>query len=67
MRLNFFLQIYVDSHATRRRKQSSFPGGGLAAVIYIDVVQVLIMVAGSSVLLFKGLGEVGGWAGLQEK
>jgi len=42
-------------------------GGGLAAVIYIDVVQVLIMVAGSSILLFKGLDRVGGWEGLQER
>lgn len=42
-------------------------GGGLAAVIYIDVVQVIIMVAGSSVLLFRGLAEVGGWSALQEK
>ena len=42
-------------------------GGGLTAVIYIDVVQVLIMIAGSSVLLFKGLQEVGGWDQLQVK
>jgi len=42
-------------------------GGGLAAVIYIDVVQVIIMVAGSSVLLFRGLAEVGGWSALQKK
>ena len=42
-------------------------GGGLAAVIYIDVVQVTIMVAGSSVLLFRGLSEVGGWEQLQTK
>ena len=27
---------------------------GLAAVIYIDVIQVLIMLGGSSVLLYKG-------------
>jgi hypothetical protein len=39
----------------------------LAAVIYIDVVQVGIMVAGSSLLLHRGLQEVGGWAALQEK
>ena len=44
-----------------------FVGGGLAAVIYIDVVQVVIMVAGSSVLLFRGLEQVGGWNSLQEK
>ena len=42
-------------------------GGGLASVIYIDVVQVFIMVAGSSILLFRGLEEVGGWSALQEK
>ena len=42
-------------------------GGGLAAVIYIDVVQVIIMIGGSSVLLFLGLDEVGGWHQLQEK
>ena len=40
-------------------------GGGLAAVIYIDVVQVLMMVVGSSVLLYLGLDAVGGWEGLQ--
>ena len=42
-------------------------GGGLAAVIYIDVVQVGIMLIGSSFLLFMGLKEVGGWSSLQEK
>ena len=41
--------------------------GGLTAVIYIDVVQVLIMIAGSSTLLFKGLQEVGGWESLKVK
>ena len=42
-------------------------GGGLATVIYIDVVQVIIMIGGSSVLLFLGLDKVGGWHQLQEK
>ena len=42
-------------------------GGGLATVIYIDVVQVIIMIGGSSVLLFLGLDKVGGWQQLQEK
>ncbi|XP_023338850.1 sodium/myo-inositol cotransporter [Eurytemora carolleeae] len=42
-------------------------GGGLAAVIYIDVIQVLIMLGGSSVLLYKGLEAVGGWEELQRK
>jgi Na+/pantothenate symporter len=40
---------------------------GLAAVIYIDVVQVAIMVAGSSLLLHRGLHQVGGWHALQHK
>ena len=34
-------------------------GGGLAAVIYIDVVQFLIMMTGSSILLYLGLDKVG--------
>jgi SSS family solute:Na+ symporter len=42
-------------------------GGGLAAVIYVDVVQVFIMIAGSSVVLYRGLDKVGGWGQLQEK
>jgi len=42
-------------------------GGGLAAVIYIDVVQVAIMLGGSTALLVKGLQEVGGWEQLQIK
>ena len=42
-------------------------GGGLAAVIYIDVVQVTIMIAGSSILLYRGLDKVGGWEQLQTK
>jgi SSS family solute:Na+ symporter len=45
----------------------NFKGGGLAAVIYIDVVQVAIMLIGSSFLLFMGLKEVGGWSMLQQK
>jgi len=42
-------------------------GGGLAAVIYIDVVQVAIMLGGSSVLLYLGLDKVGGWDQLKTK
>jgi Na+/pantothenate symporter len=40
---------------------------GLAAVIYIDVVQVGIMLGGSSLLLYRGLDKVGGWTQLQHK
>ena len=40
---------------------------GLAAVIYIDVVQVAIMLGGSSVLLYLGLDKVGGWDQLKTK
>ena len=42
-------------------------GGGLAAVIYVDVVQVTVMILGSSLVLYRGLEEVGGWNALQEK
>jgi SSS family solute:Na+ symporter len=40
---------------------------GLAAVIYIDVLQVAIMLGGSSVLLYLGLEKVGGWEELKVK
>lgn len=41
--------------------------GGLAAVIYTEVIQTVILVAGALVLMFIGLSEVGGWSGLQAK
>ncbi|HWQ34100.1 MAG TPA: sodium/solute symporter, partial [Blastocatellia bacterium] len=39
--------------------------GGLAAVIYTEVIQTVILVAGALVLMFIGLGRVGGWEGLR--
>ncbi|MBL8205829.1 MAG: sodium:solute symporter [Blastocatellia bacterium] len=41
--------------------------GGMAAVIYTEVVQTVILVLGALVLMFIGLEQVGGWAGLQAK
>jgi SSS family solute:Na+ symporter len=41
--------------------------GGLAAVIYTEVIQTVILVVGALVLMFIGLNEVGGWSGLQAK
>ncbi len=41
--------------------------GGLAAVIYTEVIQTVILVVGALVLMFIGLEQVGGWAGLQAK
>lgn len=41
--------------------------GGLAAVIYTEVIQTVILVAGALVLMFIGLDQVGGWSGLQAK
>src|SRR5881275_1284032 len=38
--------------------------GGLAAVIYTDMVQTMILILGAVVLTFVGLHEVGGFAGL---
>ena len=39
--------------------------GGLAAVIYTDLVQTLILLAGAVVLTLIGLDKVGGFAGLR--
>jgi solute:Na+ symporter, SSS family len=39
--------------------------GGLAAVIYTEVIQTVILVVGALVLAFIGLKEVGGWSGLR--
>ena len=39
--------------------------GGLAAVIYTDLVQTLILLAGAIALTFIGLDKVGGFAGLR--
>src|SRR5919112_128297 len=39
--------------------------GGLSAVIYTDLVQTLILLAGAIVLTFIGLDRVGGMAGLR--
>lgn len=41
--------------------------GGLAAVIYTQIFQTIILVAGALTVTFIGLHEVGGWSGLQEK
>src|SRR5438270_397250 len=39
--------------------------GGLAAVIYTDLVQTLILLAGAFALTFIGLEKIGGFAGLR--
>jgi len=41
--------------------------GGLAAVVYTDAIQCAVMVLGCLLVVMIGLGEVGGWSGLQEK
>jgi solute:Na+ symporter, SSS family len=38
--------------------------GGLAALIYTDLVQTLILFCGAVVLMLIGLHEMGGFAGL---
>jgi SSS family solute:Na+ symporter len=38
--------------------------GGLRAVLYTDTTQMLIIIAGSVVLVFLGLDRVGGWGAL---
>ncbi len=41
--------------------------GGLAAVVYTDALQAVILIAGSILLTFFGLQEVGGWPALVDK
>ncbi len=38
--------------------------GGLHAVMYTEAIQAIVLLAGSAVLLFFGLKEVGGWNAL---
>jgi len=39
--------------------------GGLAAVIYTDLVQAIILIGGAAVLMFTGLDQAGGFEGLR--
>ena len=41
--------------------------GGLAAVVYTDVIQCAVMIAGCLLVLVLGLADVGGWDGLQAR
>jgi SSS family solute:Na+ symporter len=41
--------------------------GGFTAVAYTDTLQVIIMIVGTSVMLFIGLEKAGGWSGLMDK
>jgi SSS family solute:Na+ symporter len=41
--------------------------GGLAAVVYTDVMQCSVMIGGCLVVLVVGLKDVGGWSGLVDK
>lgn len=38
--------------------------GGLHAVMYTEAIQAIVLLIGSAVLLYIGLGKVGGWDGL---
>lgn len=40
--------------------------GGLAAVVYTDALQCVVMIGGCLLVLVLGLSEVGGWSGLME-
>src|SRR2546430_9913723 len=39
--------------------------GGLRAVIYTEVMQAVVLIAGSAALALVGLHAVGGWSGLR--
>jgi len=40
--------------------------GGMRAVAYNDAIQTVVLVIGSALLTFYGLGAIGGWQGLRE-
>ena len=40
--------------------------GGMKAVIYTETLQTIILIAGSMVITYLGLQEVGGWSALRE-
>ncbi len=40
--------------------------GGMKAVIYTETLQTIILIAGSVIITFLGLQEVGGWSTLKE-
>ena len=42
-------------------------GAGLAAVVFTDVLQLIVMFAGGFTLLIVGLNAVGGWQGMVDK
>jgi len=41
--------------------------GGFTAVAYTDSIQVIIMIAGTAIMVLIGMDKVGGWSGLMEK
>lgn len=41
--------------------------GGLAAVVYTDVLQGLVMIGGCALVVLLGLWQVGGWGGLEQR
>ncbi|MGH7700969.1 MAG: sodium:solute symporter [Gemmatimonadales bacterium] len=41
--------------------------GGLRAVIYTELLQTFVLIAGSVALLLIGLAQVGGWSGLEAR
>jgi len=41
--------------------------GGLAAVLYTEVLQSIFLIVGSVALMYFGMKEVGGWEGLQKE
>ena len=41
--------------------------GGLRAVIYTEVMQAVVLIAGSGALAYLGLGAIGGWSGLHTR
>uniref|UniRef100_A0A4W3GW97 Sodium/glucose cotransporter 1 n=1 Tax=Callorhinchus milii TaxID=7868 RepID=A0A4W3GW97_CALMI len=51
----------------KRTKLQGYPLSGLAAVIYTDTLQTIIMVVGSFILMGFSFNEIGGYNALEEK
>jgi len=58
--------IYVSSIALLSLTTVYTVLGGLAAVVYSEVLQSIILIVGSIALLYFGITAAGGWEGLRE-
>lgn len=63
----FGMSLYVSSISLLVLTAIYCTLGGLAAVMYTEVLQVGVLMVGCGALLYYGMSEVGGWQGLHNK